>query len=110
MSLVQFLQVGMALREKAGIDTLERGLKLPAQSKSQEQLRNYAMQALRRTQQRLLMQVIGRATHGGNVAAAVDEVTRAAGLAGYAPITDLEQAMLDVWALSEGTSPERLAA
>jgi glutamate dehydrogenase len=110
MSLVQFLQVGMALREKAGIDTLERGLKLPAQSKSQEQLRNYAMQALRRTQQRLLMQVIGRATHGGNVAQAVDEVTRAAGLAGYAPITDLEQAMLDVWALSEGTSPERLAA
>jgi glutamate dehydrogenase len=110
MSLVQFLQVGMALREKAGIDTLERGLKLPAQSKSQEQLRNYAMQALRRTQQRLLMQVIGRATHGGNVAAAVDEVTSAAGLAGYAPITDLEQAMLDVWALSEGTSPERLAA
>jgi glutamate dehydrogenase len=110
MSLVQFLQVGMALREKAGIDTLERGLKLPAQSKSQEQLRNYAMQALRRTQQRLLMQVIGRATHGGNVAQAVDEVTRAAGLVGYAPITDLEQAMLDVWALSEGTSPERLAA
>jgi glutamate dehydrogenase len=110
MSLVQFLQVGMALREKAGIDMLERGLKLPAQSKSQEQLRNYAMQALRRTQQRLLMQVIGRATHGGNMAAAVDEVTRAAGLAGYAPITDLEQAMLDVWALSEGTSPERLAA
>jgi glutamate dehydrogenase len=110
MSLVQFLQVGMALREKAGIDTLERGLKLPAQSKSQEQLRNYAMQALRRTQQRLLMQVIGRATHGGNVAEAVDEVTRAAGLAGYAPIADLEQAMLDVWALSEGTSPERLAA
>jgi glutamate dehydrogenase len=110
MSLVQFLQVGMALREKAGIDTLERGLKLPAVSKSQEQLRNYAMQALRRTQQRLLMQVIERATHGGNVAAAVEEVTRAAGLAGYAPITDLEQAMLDVWALSEGTSPERLAA
>jgi glutamate dehydrogenase len=44
------------------------------------------------------------------VAEAVDEVTRAAGLAGYAPIADLEQAMLDVWALSEGTSPERLAA
>ena len=57
MSLAQFLQVGMALRERAGIDTLERGLKLPAQSKSQEQLRNYAMQALRRTQQRLLLQV-----------------------------------------------------
>jgi glutamate dehydrogenase len=44
----------------AGIDTLERGLKLPATSKSQEQLRNYAMQALRRTQQRLLLQVLER--------------------------------------------------
>jgi glutamate dehydrogenase len=110
MSLAEFLQVGMALREKAGIDTLERGLKLPAQSKSQEQLRNYAMQALRRTQQRLLLQVIERASKGGNVATAVEDVTRDAGLTGYAPITDLEQAMLDVWALSEGTSPERLAA
>jgi glutamate dehydrogenase len=110
MSLAEFLQVGMALREKAGIDMLERGLKLPAQSKSQEQLRNYAMQALRRTQQRLLLQVIARAEQGGNVATAVEDVTRAAGLTGYAPITDLEQAMLDVWALSEGTSPERLAA
>jgi glutamate dehydrogenase len=68
------------------------------------------MQALRRTQQRLLLQVIARAEQGGNVATAVEDVTRAAGLAGYAPITDLEQAMLDVWALSEGTSPERLAA
>jgi glutamate dehydrogenase len=110
MSLAEFLQVGMALRERAGIDTLERGLKLPAQSKSQEQLRNYAMQALRRTQQRLLLQVIERAAKGGNVATAVEDVTRDAGLVGYAPITDLEQAMLDVWALSEGTSPERLAA
>ena len=60
MSLAQFLQVGMALRGQAGIDTLERGLKLAPHSKSQEQLRNYAMQALRRTQQRLLMQVLAR--------------------------------------------------
>ena len=109
MSLAQFLQVGMALRERAGIDTLERGLKLPPQSKSQEQLRNYAMQALRRTQQRLLLQVIERAG-SGDALAAVDAVTSEKGLSGYAPITDLEQAMLDVWSLSEGSSPERLAA
>ena len=110
MSLAQFLQVGMALRQQAGIDTLERGLKLPAQSKSQEQLRNYAMQALRRTQQRLLLQVIERAGQGGDPLAAVKEVTEARGLTGFAQPVELEQAMLDVWALSEGSSPDRLAA
>jgi glutamate dehydrogenase len=110
MTLAQFLQVGMALREQAGIDTLERGLKLPAQSKPQEQLRNYAMQALRRTQQRLLLRVIERAGQGGDVLAAVNAVTRDLGLTGYTPATDLEQAMLEVWALSEGSSPDRLAA
>jgi glutamate dehydrogenase len=109
MSLAQFLQVGMALRERAGIDTLERGLKLPPQTKSQEQLRNYAMQALRRTQQRLLLQVIERA-RSGDALAAVDAVTADMGLSGYAPATDLEQAMLNVWSLSEGSNPERLAA
>jgi glutamate dehydrogenase len=46
---------------KVGIDTLERGLKLPALNRSQEQLRSYAQNALRRTQQRLLAQVLKRA-------------------------------------------------
>jgi glutamate dehydrogenase len=110
MSLAQFLQVGMALRQQAGIDTLERGLKLPAQGKAQEQLRNYAMQALRRTQQRLLLQVIERAGLGGDPLAAVDELTKARGLTGFAQPVELEQAMLEVWALSEGSSPDRLAA
>ncbi len=104
LTLAQFLQVGMALRGQAGIDTLERGLKLTAQSKSQEQLRNYAMQALRRTQQRLLMQVLSRAGNGGDTLEAVEVVTNTMGLSGYAPAADLEQAMLDVWALSEATS------
>ena len=104
MTLAQFLQVGMALRGQAGIDTLERGLKIAPQSKSQEQLRNYAMQALRRTQQRLLMQVLARSVDGGDSLEAVEVVTNTMGLSGYAPATDLEQAMLDVWALSEATS------
>ncbi|HEY0065468.1 MAG TPA: NAD-glutamate dehydrogenase domain-containing protein [Telluria sp.] len=104
MSLAQFLEVGMALRGQAGIDTLERGLKLAAQSKSQDQLRNYAMQALRRTQQRLLMQVLARSGTGGNTMEAVEVVTNTMGLSGYAMATDLEQAMLDVWALSEATN------
>jgi glutamate dehydrogenase len=110
MTLARFLQVGMALRQQAGIDALERGLKLPALSKSQEQLRNYAMQALRRTQQRLLMQVLAHAGQQGDPMVAVGEVTRAMGLTGYAQSLDLEQAMLDVWALSEGSSTERIAA
>jgi glutamate dehydrogenase len=104
MSLAQFLQVGMALRGKAGIDTLERGLKLTPSSKSQEQLRNYAMQALRRTQQRLLMQVLARSNGGTQALDAVGTVATTMGLVGYAAPADLEQAMLDVWALSEATN------
>jgi glutamate dehydrogenase len=110
MSLAQFLQVGMALRGQAGIDTLERGLKLAPHSKSQEQLRNYAMQALRRTQQRLLMQVLARASDGTDTLDAVEVVTNTMGLSGYAPAADLEQAMLDVWALSEAANATAQAA
>ena len=109
MTLAQFLQVGMALRGQAGIDTLERGLKLTAQSKSQEQLRNYAMQALRRTQQRLLQQVLARAKDGSDTLEAVEVVTNTMGLSGYAPALDLEQAMLDVWALSEASTSATVA-
>ena len=104
MSLAQFLQVGMALRGKAGIDTLERGLKLTPTSKSQEQLRNYAMQALRRTQQRLLMQVLAKSNGGAQALDAVGTVTGTMGLSGFPAPADLEQAMLDVWALSEAAN------
>ncbi|WLI88721.1 NAD-glutamate dehydrogenase [Massilia sp. R2A-15] len=104
MTLAQFLQVGMALRGQAGIDTLERGLKLASHSKSQDQLRNYAMQALRRTQQRLLMQVLAKSNGGAKPLDAVGTVTAGMGLSGYAAPADLEQAMLDVWALSEAAN------
>lgn len=104
MDLPAFLKVGMALRSQAGIDTLERGLKLPAVTRSQEQLRNYAQQALRRSQQRLLTQVLSRATNGHDGVDAVEVVTNTLGLSGYAQAADLEQAMLDVWALSEVTN------
>jgi len=104
MDLPAFLQVGMALRSQAGIDTLERGLKLPAHTRSQEQLRNYAQQALRRTQHRLLTQVLSRATNGHDAGEAVELVTNTLGLSGYPLASDLEQAMLDVWALSEAVN------
>jgi glutamate dehydrogenase len=104
MSLSDFLKVGMNLRGQAGIDTLERGLKLASTSKSQEQLRNYALQALRRTQQRLLLQVLAKAKSGVDTGTAVEVVTNTMGLSGYALATDLDQAMLDVWALSEAAN------
>jgi glutamate dehydrogenase len=104
MDLPAFLQVGLALRAQVGIDTLERGLKLPATSRSQEQLRSYAQNALRRTQQRLLSQVLQHATGGHTGVEAVEVVANTLGLSGYAAATDLEQAMLDVWALSEATN------
>jgi glutamate dehydrogenase len=104
MDLPAFLQVGLALRAQVGIDTLERGLKLPATSRSQEQLRSYAQNALRRTQQRLLSQVLKHATGGHSALEAVEVVANTLGLSGYAVATDLEQAMLDVWALSEAVN------
>lgn len=104
MSLAQFLQVGMALRGLVGIDTLERGLKIAPHSRSQEQLRNYAAQALRRTQHRLLSQVLARSNRGAKPLDAVGAVASTMGLSGYPAPADLEQAMLDVWALSEATN------
>ncbi|UGQ49303.1 NAD-glutamate dehydrogenase domain-containing protein [Massilia endophytica] len=109
MDLPAFLQVGMSLRSQAGIDNLERGLKLPAANRSQEQLRAYALQALRRTQQRLLTQVLLRATEGHDAVEAVEVVTCTLGLSGYPVATDLEQAMLDVWALSEAVNAVGMA-
>jgi glutamate dehydrogenase len=110
MDLPAFLQVGMTLRSQAGIDTLERGLKLPAVTRSQEQLRNYAQHALRRSQQRLLTQVLARATNGHDASEAVEVVANTLGLSGYPMAGDLEQAMLDVWALSEATNSTAMAA
>jgi glutamate dehydrogenase len=48
--------------------------------------------------------VLSRATDGHDGIEAVELVTNTLGLVGYAPATDLEQAMLDVWALSEATT------
>ncbi|WBS02665.1 NAD-glutamate dehydrogenase [Pseudoduganella sp. SL102] len=102
MDLPAFLALGTTLRAKAGIDALERGLHLPATSRSQEQLRSYAQQALRRTQQRLLAQVLARAA--GHGSGAVDAVIASLNLPVFSAPADLEQAMLDVWTLSEAVN------
>jgi len=100
MDLPGFIHVGMALRKRAGIDTLEHGLKLPATSRSQEQLRSYAQQALSRTQQRLLAQVLAQ----GGSEQAVEAVVSALQVPAFTSPSDLEQAMLDVWTLSEAAN------
>ena len=56
------------------------------------------------------VRVVARAFPGGDPLAAVKAVTEARGLTGFAQPVELEQAMLDVWALSEGSNPDRLAA
>jgi glutamate dehydrogenase len=104
MDLAALLQLGLTLRREAGIAALERGLAQAPHSASQAQLRNYARQALLRTQQRLLAHVLQQAA-GGDVFASVDSVVVALGLTSHvAP--ELGQAILDVWALSEAVSAE----
>jgi len=64
-------------------------------------------QALRRAQQRLLMRVLHEAPNGGDpallVTALIDKLR--VGARNAAP-SDLEHAVLDVWALSEAASGE----
>jgi glutamate dehydrogenase len=105
MDLPDFLALGTTLRAKAGIVALERGLALPATSRPQEQLRSYAQQALRRTQQRLLAQVLARASGHGE--GAVEVVLASLNLPVFATPADLESAMLDVWTLSEAVNGGR---
>ncbi|TWI61487.1 glutamate dehydrogenase [Pseudoduganella lurida] len=105
LDLPGFLALGTTLRARAGIDALERGLKLPATSRGQEPLRSYAQQALRRTQQRLLAKVLAHVLAKPNAGAdAVDTVIAALHLPPVTPPQDLEHAMLDAWTLSEAVN------
>jgi glutamate dehydrogenase len=110
MSLPQFLHLGMVLRRQAGIDGLERLLMHAPASESQQPLRDHALQALRRAQQRLLMRLLqtpAAERPAGDPAAVVAALiaklkvaTRGAGTEQHG----LEHAVLDVWALSEAAS------
>ncbi|MGE5622997.1 MAG: NAD-glutamate dehydrogenase domain-containing protein, partial [Bacillota bacterium] len=110
MSLPQFLQLGMALRRQAGIDGLERVLMRAPASAAQAPLRDHALAALRRAQQRLLMRLLQQIPVGSkpfdSPAAAVEALMRKLNV-GAAPAggePNLEHAVLDVWALSEAAS------
>ncbi|HZW20638.1 NAD-glutamate dehydrogenase domain-containing protein [Noviherbaspirillum sp.] len=112
MSLTQFLKLGMALRRQAGIDGLERVLTHAPASATQEPLRDHALQALRRAQQRLLMRVLQQAPAAikaaqdpaGIVAALINKLKVDARMAATGEQQNLELAVLDVWALSEAAS------
>jgi len=103
ITLPTFLQLGMALRRQAGIDGLERVLMHAPINLAQEGLRSHALQALRRTQQRLLSQVLckaeGKADKADDAVASVIEQLKI----GSAAVDQqgVEQAVLSVWALSE---------
>jgi len=110
MSLPQFLKLGMTLRRQIGIDGLERVLMHAPASASQEPLRDHALQALRRAQQRLLMRVLqqtpANAKPSDNPAALVDALINKLQVGARAADSaqNLEHAVLDVWALSEAAS------
>ena len=118
MSLAQFLQLGMTLRRQAGIDGLEHVLMHAHASAAQEPLRHHALQALRRAQQRLLMRVLQQAPGTTKpaadpalvVEALIDKLKVSARNATGASERDLEQAVLEVWALSEAASAAMDAA
>jgi glutamate dehydrogenase len=110
MDLTSFIQIGMAVRGQAGIDRLERVLTQTPASTSQEALRGHALQALRRAQQRLMAQVLQKATAGvadreppaSLVGQAMHRLKIEAQALAEAP--SLEQAVLAAWTLSEAVS------
>jgi glutamate dehydrogenase len=109
MDLPTFLRLGLALRRQAGIAGLERILLQSPANDAQAPLRDHALLALRRAQQRLLMRVLHMAPADGIgdpailVAALIDKLKVSARVA-ERPDGDLEHAVLDVWTLSEAAS------
>ncbi|HXA47345.1 MAG TPA: NAD-glutamate dehydrogenase domain-containing protein, partial [Burkholderiaceae bacterium] len=117
LSLPDFLKTGMGLRRRAGIDGLERTLTQLPITAQQEPLRGHALQSLRRTQQRLLTQVLQQLPKGAAPAVAdgvVDTVIGKLKLNGRAnadsTAASLEHAVLDVWALSEAAASSSITA
>jgi glutamate dehydrogenase len=118
MSLPQFLNLGMALRRQAGIDGLERVLMRATATAAQEPLRDHALQALRRAQQRLLMRVLQQAPLNTKpsedpaalVDALIDKLQVGARMSDNMGQQNLELAVLDAWELSEAASSATDAA
>ena len=114
LSLPAFIQLGMAVRRQAGIDRLERVLTHTPVTTSQEGLRSHALQVLRRAQQRLLTQVLQQmpvSADGADIPEkSVKQVIGKLKLAPQGEPQGFEQAVLNVWSLSEAVSPANGAA
>ncbi len=107
MTLPTLLELGVEVRRRAGIDVLEKTLMRSPVAPGQIALRGHALQALRRAQQGLLVQVLG-ATDGlpaGDPAAG----RRVSALLQQLPLppadgegaVTLDAAILDAWTMSE---------
>ncbi len=110
MGLAAFLRVGMNLRRQAGIDSLERVLTQTPGNASQEALRGHALQALRRAQQRLLAQVLQQGGEADAVGSVIGKLKLSSSAGNVQSQPSLEQAVLEVWALSEAASSAMTAA
>ena len=96
MSLPDFLKLGMELRSQTGIDRLERVLmerSAAPETAAHEGLRLHALQALRRAQQRLLIQALQNKRSR--------TVARSGAEATASTTPTLEQAVLEAWTISE---------
>ena len=111
MDLPELLQLGTTLRQQTGIDSLEHVLMDGSINPAQEALRGHALHSLRRTQQRLLGRVALQVPAGGSASEIIASITSRlkndSSMADVPEATEphtLEQAVLNVWALSEATS------
>ena len=110
LSLASFIQIGLQLRAKSGIAGLEASL-LSNHDAAQAALKNHALNALRRAQQRLLQNVLEQVSTPDNPAlvdAAISSVLDKAGIksdiqAGAINTANatLEAVLLQVWTLAE---------
>jgi len=104
MGLSAFLQLGMRLRRQAGIDSLGRVLTQTLHGQSQHALRGHASKALRRAQQRLLGHLLQQVEQAPSSPPgdAIDAMLKRLGINGATTEpADFDQALLEVWALSE---------
>ena len=106
MSLPTLLELGVEVRRRAGIDVLEKTLMRATAAPAQLALRGHALQALRRAQQGLLVQVlsataalpVGDPAAAERVAALLQKLPAPAAAGAAATLDD---AILDAWTMSE---------
>ena len=111
LSLAQLLQAGMSLRQRSGIEQLERSLTQATVTQAQAPLRQHALQSLRHTQQQLLMRALAARAQGGQseqaASQAIDSLIEQIKQFAAPPAAEatLDERVLQVWALADATRP-----